>query len=144
MTFQIKRVYDPASSADGTRVLVDRLWPRGVKKSDAHVAIWMKDVAPTPALRRWFHHDPERFPEFRRRYTSELKRNPALTELRKLGKVKRVTLLYGAHDPKVNHAQVLKAALGGARSSTGDGTASRRSRARSSSGRSRHGRPDVT
>jgi uncharacterized protein YeaO (DUF488 family) len=111
MTFQIKRVYEPTSPADGTRVLVDRLWPRGVKKTDAHVALWMKDVAPSPQLRVWFHHDPERFAEFRRRYTSELKGNPALAELRKLGKSKRVTLLYGAHDPKVNHALVLQAAL---------------------------------
>ena len=112
MTFQIKRVYDPASPTDGTRVLVDRLWPRGVKKSDAHVELWMKDVAPSPQLRVWFHHDPERFAEFRRRYTGELKGNPAVAELRKLGKNKRVTLLYGARDPKVNHALVLKAALG--------------------------------
>jgi uncharacterized protein YeaO (DUF488 family) len=127
MTFQIKRVYDPASAGDGTRVLVDRLWPRGIKKSDAHVALWMKDVAPSPELRQWFSHDPERFPEFSRRYTSELKSNPALTELRKLGKDKRVTLLYGAHDPKVNHAQVLKSALAGTQPPTGNGTSSRRS-----------------
>jgi uncharacterized protein YeaO (DUF488 family) len=111
MTFQIKRVYEPMSPSDGTRVLVDRLWPRGVKKSDAHVALWMKDVAPSPQLRLWFHHDPERFAEFRRRYTRELKGNAAFTELRKLGKSKRVTLLYAAHDPKVNHALVLQAAL---------------------------------
>jgi uncharacterized protein YeaO (DUF488 family) len=67
MAFEIKRIYEPPSPSDGTRVLVDRLWPRGVKKSDAHVALWMKDVAPSPKLRVWFHHDPERFTEFRRR-----------------------------------------------------------------------------
>ena len=111
MTFQIKRVYEPTSPTDGTRGLVDRLWPRGVKKADAHVALWMKDVAPSPQLRLWFHHDPERFGEFRRRYASELKGNPAFAELRELGKRKRVTLLYAAHDPKVNHALVLQAAL---------------------------------
>jgi uncharacterized protein YeaO (DUF488 family) len=111
MTFQIKRVYEPTSPSDGMRVLVDRLWPRGVKKIDADVALWLKDVAPSPQLRLWFHHDPERFAEFRRRYSSELKGNAALAELRKLGKSKRVTLLYGAHDPKVNHALVLQAAL---------------------------------
>ena len=111
MTFQIKRVYEPASPSDGIRVLVDRLWPRGVRKADARVAVWMKDVAPSPQLRLWFHHDPERFAEFRRRYTSELKGNPAVAELRKLGKSKRVTLLYAAHDPTVNHALVLQAAL---------------------------------
>jgi uncharacterized protein YeaO (DUF488 family) len=111
MTFQIKRVYEPMSPSDGTRVLVDRLWPRGVKKSDARVALWLKDVAPSPQLRIWFHHDPARFAEFRRRYTGELKGNPAVAELRKLGKSKRVTLLYAAHDPRVNHALVLQAAL---------------------------------
>jgi uncharacterized protein YeaO (DUF488 family) len=111
MTFQIKRVYEPMSPADGTRVLVDRLWPRGLRKSDAHVALWMKDVAPSPKLRLWFHHDPQRFAEFRRRYIGELEGNPTFAELRKLGKNKRVTLLYAAHDPKVNHALVLQSAL---------------------------------
>jgi uncharacterized protein YeaO (DUF488 family) len=117
MAFQIKRAYEPPSPSDGTRVLVDRLWPRGLRKADAHVALWMKDVAPSPELRVWFHHDPERFTEFRRRYTSELRKNPALAELRKLGKGKPVTLLYAAHDPKVNHALVLKSALRAARRS---------------------------
>ena len=116
MAFQIKRVYEPASPKDGTRVLIDRLWPRGLKKSDAHVAIWMKDIAPSPQLRTWFHHDPERFTEFRSRYTRELKHNPALAELRKLGRGKPVTLLYAAHDPAVNHALVLKSALSSRRS----------------------------
>ena len=111
MSFQIKRVYEPASPGDGTRVLVDRLWPRGLRKADANLALWMKDVAPSPPLRTWFHHDPARFAEFRRRYTSELKGNPAVAELRRLGKSKRVTLLYAAHDPKVNHALVLQSAL---------------------------------
>jgi uncharacterized protein YeaO (DUF488 family) len=111
MTFQIKRVYEAASPSDGTRILVDRLWPRGLKKSDAHLAFWMKDVAPSPQLRQWFHHDPERFAEFRRRYSQELKGNAALADLRKLGRNKRVTLLYAAHDPKVNHALVLKGQL---------------------------------
>jgi len=111
MSFQIKRVYEPAKPTDGTRVLVDRLWPRGLRKADADLALWMKDVAPSPRLRVWFGHDPEKFAEFRRRYTRELKGNPAVAELRKLGKSKRVTLLYAAHDPKVNHALVLQSAL---------------------------------
>jgi uncharacterized protein YeaO (DUF488 family) len=111
MAFRIKRIYEPPSPSDGTRVLVDRLWPRGLKKADAHVALWMKDVAPSPKLRVWFHHDPERFTEFRRRYTNELEKNPAVGELRRLGKGKPVTLLYAASDPKVNHALVLKSAL---------------------------------
>jgi uncharacterized protein YeaO (DUF488 family) len=108
MTFQIKRVYEPASPSDGIRVLVDRLWPRGLKKTDAHLTSWMKDVAPSPPLRTWFSHDPQRFVEFRRRYVAELKRNPALPELRKLGKGQLVT-----RDPKVNHAVVLLSALRG-------------------------------
>jgi uncharacterized protein YeaO (DUF488 family) len=113
MTFQIKRVYEPASPGDGMRVLVDRLWPRGLKKTDARLTSWMKDVAPSPPLRTWFSHDPLRFVEFRRRYTAELKRNPALPELRKLGRGRLVTLLYGARDPKINHAVVLLSALRG-------------------------------
>ncbi len=119
MPFQIKRIYEPASPSDGTRVLVDRLWPRGVKKSDAHIDLWMKDVAPSPKLRQWFQHDPDRFEAFSRRYASELKSNPALAELRNLGNSKRrVTLLYGAHDPQINHARVLQAALTGRRRNT--------------------------
>jgi uncharacterized protein YeaO (DUF488 family) len=113
MTFQIKRVYEPSSPGDGIRVLVDRLWPRGLKKTDAHLTSWMKDVAPTPSLRTWFAHDPERFVEFQRRYTAELQRNPVIPELRKLGRGQLVTLLYGAHDPKINHAVVLLSALRG-------------------------------
>jgi uncharacterized protein YeaO (DUF488 family) len=113
MTFQIKRVYEPASPRDGTRILVDRLWPRGLRKDTAELASWMKDVAPSPALRTWFGHKPERFTEFRRRYAAELKKNPAFPELRRLGRGKRVTLLYGARDPEVNHAVVLLSALRG-------------------------------
>lgn len=115
MTFRIKRVYEPASPDDGVRVLVDRLWPRGLKKTAADLAFWMKDVAPTPALRQWFSHEPERFPEFKRRYTTQLRKNPALPELRKLGKGQLVTLLYAAHDPRINHAVVLLSALRGKR-----------------------------
>lgn len=111
MTFRIKRIYDPAGPTDGTRVLVDRLWPRGVKKADAHLDAWLKDVAPSPALRQWFQHDPERFDTFRKRYLGEIKGNAAVTELRKLGQRKTVTLLYAAHDPQINHARVLQAAL---------------------------------
>jgi uncharacterized protein YeaO (DUF488 family) len=107
MSFKIKRVYESASPADGIRVLVDRLWPRGLKKEDAHLAAWMKEIAPSTRLRQWFGHEPERFAEFRTRYTAELKKNPAAVELRELGKRKRVTLAYGARDPKINHAAVL-------------------------------------
>jgi len=113
MAFQIKRVYEPAAAADGIRVLVDRLWPRGMKKSAAELAFWMKDLAPSPRLRLWFDHRPERFAEFSHRYRAELKGNSQLLELRKLGKSKRVTLLYGARDPGVNHAVVLQRVLSG-------------------------------
>jgi uncharacterized protein YeaO (DUF488 family) len=112
MPFQIKRIYDARQPSDGKRVLVDRLWPRGVKKVDAHLDEWIKDVAPSTNLRTWFGHDPERFAEFRRRYKAELKGNTAVRDLRALGKRSKVTLLYAAHDPKVNHAIVLKSVLG--------------------------------
>ena len=108
MAVRIKRIYEPAVPADGTRILVDRLWPRGVSKARAKLALWMKDVAPSPKLRLWFDHRPERFTEFGRRYKRELTGNPAVDELRKLARRERVKLLYGAHDPKVNHALVLQ------------------------------------
>jgi uncharacterized protein YeaO (DUF488 family) len=111
MALRIKRVYEAAGITDGTRVLVDRLWPRGVSKSKAHLAYWMKDVAPSPRLRLWFGHRPERFDEFRRRYEVELVGNPLLDELRKLAKGKLVTLVYAARDPKINHACVLQSVL---------------------------------
>ena len=111
VTFAIKRVYDPAAASDGIRVLVDRLWPRGEKKSKARLDRWMKDVAPSPRLRQWFGHRPERFTEFKKRYVKELAGNPDVTELRRLGKRARVTLLYGARDPQVNHAVVLQSVL---------------------------------
>jgi uncharacterized protein YeaO (DUF488 family) len=112
MSFTIKRVYEPAESTGGIRVLVDRLWPRGLKKTDAHLDHWMKEVAPSPPLRQWFNHDPERFAEFRKRYEAELAKNPAVAELRELGKKQPVTLLYAAHDPLINHAVVLLSFLG--------------------------------
>jgi uncharacterized protein YeaO (DUF488 family) len=111
MTFQIKRIYDSAQPSDGIRILVDRLWPRGVKKTDAHLDGWLKDVAPSAKLRLWFGHIPARFGEFRRQYEAELTDNPGVGELRKLGSRKRVTLLYAAHDPEVNHALVLRSVL---------------------------------
>jgi uncharacterized protein YeaO (DUF488 family) len=111
MTFQIKRIYESAQPSDGTRILVDRLWPRGVKKADAHLDYWMKDVAPSAELRLWFDHVPARFHEFRRRYEAELTGNQTVGELRKLGRDNQVTLLYAAHDPEVNHALVLRSVL---------------------------------
>jgi len=112
MTFRIKRVYEPPAKSDGMRVLVDRLWPRGLKKTDARLDRWMKEVAPSAELRKWFGHAPEKFAEFKRRYEKELSKD-ALAELRKLGKGQTVTLLYGAKDPKMNQAAVLVALLRG-------------------------------
>jgi uncharacterized protein YeaO (DUF488 family) len=111
MSFRIKRVYESASPSDGKRILVDRLWPRGLKKIDAALDEWLKDVAPSVPLRLWFGHDPDRFAEFGRKYKAELAKNPALAELRGLGKGKLVTLLYAAHDPEINHAVVLQSVL---------------------------------
>ena len=105
----IKRAYDPAAASDGTRILVDRLWPRGLSKNKAALDGWNKQVAPSTALRQWFGHRPERFQEFAKRYRAELKGNPAVDELRALkGKV---TLVYGARDPAINHAVVLAKVL---------------------------------
>lgn len=114
MTFRIKRVYDKPAKSDGLRVLVDRLWPRGVKKADARLDRWMKEIAPSQELRKWFGHEPERFVEFKRRFRKELSKE-ALAELRKLGKGRTVTLLYGARDPEMNQAAVLLSLLRGSR-----------------------------
>ncbi|HEY3732154.1 MAG TPA: DUF488 family protein [Steroidobacteraceae bacterium] len=111
MPFTIKRIYEPAHTGDGRRVLVDRLWPRGVSKSRARLTAWMKQVAPSRALRVWFGHRPERFANFARRYRRELAGNRALGELRRLGRGTAVTLVYAARDPKINHAVVLQSVL---------------------------------
>lgn len=105
---QIKRAYVPASSEDGTRVLVDRLWPRGVSKQKLQAA-WLKDVAPSGELRTWFGHRPERWAEFQRRYRDELDANPeAVAQLRRLLDHGRLTLVYGARDELHNDAVVLR------------------------------------
>lgn len=111
MAFRIKRVYEPASSCDGSRILIDRLWPRGVKKSSAHLYCWMKEIAPSTKLRIWFGHHPERFVEFRRRYERELSQNALTSKLSECGRGKLITLVYGARDPLINHACVLLDAL---------------------------------
>jgi uncharacterized protein YeaO (DUF488 family) len=109
MALQLKRVYDDADEGDGFRVLVDRLWPRGVTKERATVDLWLKEVAPSPGLRKEWHHNPGRFNEFAERYRDELEQNPATVELRELiAEHATVTLLYGAKDPEANHARVLK------------------------------------
>jgi len=113
MTLQLKRIYVPASDDDGLRILVDRLWPRGVSKHDAALADWMKEAAPSPALRTWFGHDPARWEEFRTRYRAELQGNPCVEKLREMAAGHKVTLVYGARDERHNHALVLAEAIGG-------------------------------
>jgi len=108
----LKRAYLPPSPEDGVRVLVDRLWPRGVRKSDAAIDRWLKEVAPSTGLRRWFGHDPSRWEEFRRRYRAELSRNTALVdELRALARKGRLTLVYAARDEVHNEAVMLRDVL---------------------------------
>jgi uncharacterized protein YeaO (DUF488 family) len=109
---EIRRVYDPPAG-EGREVLVDRLWPRGVRKAALSDALWLKDVAPSPELRKWFGHRPERWAEFRRRYFAELAGNPALARLRDLTGKGTVTLLYAARDPVHNHAAALRDYLDG-------------------------------
>lgn len=105
---RIKRVYESSDEADGTRILVDRVWPRGLTKERAAVDVWLKEIAPSPALRKWFGHDPQRWQEFRSRYRAELDLNTAVVgQLLDLMTKGKVTLLYGAHDVSHNHAIVL-------------------------------------
>jgi len=109
---RLKRVYEPATPDDGVRVLVDRLWPRGLRKADAAIDRWMKDIAPSTQLRQWFGHDPERWSEFRRRYTRELQQQAvAVEELRELARSCPVTLVFAAHDEAHNDAIVLRDTL---------------------------------
>jgi uncharacterized protein YeaO (DUF488 family) len=108
----LKRAYDPPAADDGTRVLVDRLWPRGVAKADAKLDAWMKDIAPSADLRTWFGHDPARWEEFRKRYREELDAHGDLiADLRTLARKGRLTLVYSAHDEKHNDAVVLRERL---------------------------------
>ena len=112
---RIKRVYEMPAKEDGWRVLVDRLWPRGVKKEAAHVDIWMKGVAPSDALRKWFSHDPKKWPEFQKRYLTELvKYEQEVAELRRMEKQHgTLTLLFGARDEEHNQAVVVAQVLKG-------------------------------
>lgn len=112
MGIEIKRIYEPGQSADGKRILVDRLWPRGMSKERAALDGWMKDAAPSPELRTWFAHQGERFAEFSGRYRFELDTDPvkreAVARLLAMEKEGTVTLLYAAQSPKINHAIVLQ------------------------------------
>lgn len=111
---QLKRVYDTPAEADGYRVLVDRLWPRGLKRDEARIDLWCKEVAPSPELRRWFGHDPARWEVFAARYRQELAaQEPLWPELARRARKGRVTLLYAAKDTQHNHAVVLGSVIAG-------------------------------
>ena len=106
---RLKRVYDPPAAADGLRILVERLWPRGLTRERAKIDHWCRDVAPSPELRRWFGHDPARWPEFVRRYRAELRSNAEdVTRLAKLCAGRRVTFVFAARDESMNSALVLR------------------------------------
>jgi uncharacterized protein YeaO (DUF488 family) len=114
MTTRTKRVYEEPSDADGIRVLVDRVWPRGLSKERARVDHWLKDVAPSAPLRKWFNHEPAKWEEFRHRYFAELDENPEPARaLFRIARRKRVTLLFGAKDEDHNNAVALKDYLAG-------------------------------
>jgi uncharacterized protein YeaO (DUF488 family) len=109
---KLKRAYEQPVAEDGTRILIDRLWPRGIKKADAAIDLWMKDIAPSTELRRWFGHQAERWQEFRRRYAEELRQRPELLEeLRTLARKGPISLVFAAHDQAHNDAVVLKELL---------------------------------
>jgi uncharacterized protein YeaO (DUF488 family) len=109
---KLKRAYERPAADDGSRVLVDRLWPRGLKKATARIDHWFKDIAPSTELRKWFGHDPERWDEFRRRYATELKQHAdQLAEIRELARRGPVTLVYAAKDEQHNDAVVLRTVL---------------------------------
>lgn len=121
---QVKRAYEPTRTEDGSRFLVERLWPRGVKKEDLQIQDWLKDIAPSTGLRNWFQHDPAKWNEFRRRYFRELEKNPGAWEpLLASSHRGRVTLVYSAHDIEHNNAVALKEFLEAKRKNT---TASRK------------------
>lgn len=115
---KLKRAYEDAAAGDGTRILIDRLWPRGVKKADAAIDQWVKDIAPSTVLRKWFGHDPVRWPEFRRRYAEEVRAHPEqLGRSRALERQGPITLVYWAYDEFHNDAVALRGLLLGSQTS---------------------------
>ena len=116
MKIQLKRAYDPVAATDGVRILVDRIWPRGVTKASARIDTWLKEIAPSTQLRKWFGHDPKKWNEFRKRYRSELKeKSDAIAFIRRQARERTVTLVYSARDREHNQAVVLKEVLEGKR-----------------------------
>ncbi len=109
MRIRMKRAYDKPAKNDGYRILVDRMWPRGIKKEDANIDLWLKEIAPSSNLRKWFKHDPDKWPEFKSRYFKELEqKTEEVEELRKRAEEKTVTLIFSAKDPEYNNAVALK------------------------------------
>lgn len=105
----VKRIYEPVSGDDGVRILVDRLWPRGMSKERAAVDLWMKGVSPSNELRRWYQHDPDKWPEFRQRYRKELSESEeAFNELLELARLDKVTLLFSSKETRYNNAEALR------------------------------------
>lgn len=111
MLLGVRRIYEKASITDGKRILVDRLWPRGVRKSTSNIDAWMKEIAPSEKLRKWFNHDPKRWMEFKKRYGAELRRNPAFKALQAKIEAEDVTLVYAASDERRNNAVALASFL---------------------------------
>ncbi|MCP9447342.1 MAG: DUF488 family protein [Nitrospira sp.] len=112
MKVSVKRIYEPSAESDGFRVLVDRLWPRGVSKETAHIDLWLREIGPSTALRKWFNHDPARWTEFRRRYHLELKdKSNLLASVVEQARTKPITLLYSAKDERHNQAVALRSFL---------------------------------
>lgn len=111
MKIRLKRVYEPKERADGLRILVERLWPRGLTRETAGVDIWMKEVSPSPVLRQWYSHDPEKWPEFKRRYLAELRSNKEALETLRAHCAKGATFVYAAKDEERNSAAVLKSVV---------------------------------
>lgn len=137
MKVVLKRVYDPPSRTDGARVLIDRLWPRGISKESAHLTEWLKDIAPSDELRKWYHARPSQWRAFRKRYLEELRAPEASSALERLYEIadsrKKVTLLFASRNLEHNNATVLKDLLDGARkppTGTGPIRAAARGRAR--------------
>ena len=118
---KIKRIYDAPEPSDGERFLVDRLWPRGISKEKAELSDWVKDIAPSQELRKWFNHEEEKYPEFSKKYTTELESNPDASDFKQkvneLLKTENVTLLFAAKSDKLNNAVVLSAWISGSSSS---------------------------
>lgn len=109
---RLKRIYEKPEKSDGQRILVDRLWPRGISKEKAKLHLWLKEISPSPELREWFGHDPKKWLEFKKRYRAELRgKKELLTEIRKLAEKETVTLVYGSKEERYNDAVALKSFL---------------------------------